>query len=202
LLSSTDKLQAIAQEIPDSFPITADMTDEKDIKAMIAAAHEHFGRIDVLINNAGQGLYSAVENINIEDYKNVFTLNVVGPLIAMQEVIPLMKAQGGGMIVNISSMVSKNYYPMLGAYASTKYALNCISLTARAELEKDGIVVSVMHPALTETGFGANSIKVMDDAASAAYATMVSTMKADTAEYVAERILHTIQTGEAETLAH
>ena len=73
-------------------------------------------------------------------------LNVYAPLYAMQLVIPNMRAEGGGMILNISSRVSKNYYPNLSAYASTKYALNAISLTAREELKKDHIMVSVFHP--------------------------------------------------------
>ena len=77
----------------------------------------------------------------------------------MEMVIPAMRKQGGGMILNISSRVSKNYYPMLAAYASTKYALNALSLTARAELAKDNIIVSVMHPKMTATGFGKNSVR-------------------------------------------
>ncbi len=67
----------------------------------------------------------------------VIALNLFGPLIAMEEIIPIMRKQGGGMIVNISSNTSKNYFPYVAAYASTKYALNCITLTARQELKKD-----------------------------------------------------------------
>jgi len=88
----------------------------------------------------------------------VMELNVYGLLCAMQQVIPIMRGQGGGMILNISSLVSKNYFPYLGAYASTKYAVNALSLTARQELEKDHIVVSVFHPKMTATQFGENAI--------------------------------------------
>jgi short-subunit dehydrogenase len=84
-------------------------------------------------------------------------LNVYGPLLSMQAVIPQLRKQGGGMILNISSRVSKNYFPFLAAYASTKYALNALSLTAREELKKDNITVSVFHPKMTATDFGKNS---------------------------------------------
>ena len=113
-------------------------------------------------------------------------------LRAMQEAIPVMRKQGGGMILNISSLVSKNYFPTLGGYASTKYALNALSLTARQEL-KDKIVVSVFHPKMTATGFGEN----------ARGETYVSSagqpgMTVDTAEAVAERILEQIRSEDAE----
>ena len=75
----------------------------------------------------------------------------------MQAVIPIMRQQGGGMILNVSSVVSKNYFTTIGGYASTKYALNALSLTARQELAKDNIVVSVFHPKMTATEVGQNS---------------------------------------------
>jgi short-subunit dehydrogenase len=68
-----------------------------------------------------------------------------------------MRKQKGGMILNVSSRVSKNYFPNLAAYASTKYALNALSLTARTELSKDNVVVSVMHPKMTATNFSKNA---------------------------------------------
>ncbi len=91
----------------------------------------------------------------MDDYRAVMELNVFAVLLAMQKTIPIMRKQGGGMILNISSLVSKNYFPTLAAYASTKYALNALSLTAREELQKDNIVVSVFHPKMTATEFGA-----------------------------------------------
>jgi short-subunit dehydrogenase len=154
---SKDALEKLQAEIPGSLAIPTDMTKPADIKHLIDTAKEKFGRIDVLINNAGQGLRSNVETIKMDDYRSVMELNVFAVVEAMQLVIPIMRAQGGGMILNISSMVSKNYYPGLAAYSSTKYALNSISLTARQELEPDHIVVSVFHPKMTATDFGKNS---------------------------------------------
>ena len=130
------------------------MSDATSVGRTVAAVHENYGRIDALINNAARGLYGIVEKVEIASYRAIWALNVEGPLIAMQKVIPLMRAQGGGSMVDISSMVSKNYFPRIGAYASTKYALNALSLTARAELAPDHIIVSVVYPGLVETDLG------------------------------------------------
>ena len=76
----------------------------------------------------------------------------------MELAIPYMRTQGGGMIINVSSRVSKNYFPNIGPYASTKYALNGLSLTAREELKNDNITVSVIYPKITATRFRENAI--------------------------------------------
>src|ERR1035437_2504890 len=153
---STDKLKKIESEIPNAYAIPTDMRKIEDVKNMIQKTKEKFGRIDILINNAGQGMSSSVEKINLNDYRDILELNVFGVLEAMQEVIPIMRKQGGGSILNISSLVSKNYFPNLAAYASTKYALNALSLTGREELKKDNIIISVFHPKMTATDFGKN----------------------------------------------
>lgn len=196
---SIEVLKKLEEELPGSLAVHTDMHDEASIKEMIYKVKKHFGRIDVLINNAGQGLYAPIESISVHDYRKVFELNVVGPLIAMQQVIPIMREQGSGHILNISSLVSKNYFPLLGGYASTKYALNAISLTARAELEADGIVVNVMHPGLTATEFGKNSLK--GEGGDRIFS-REGMPEPDSAEYIAERILFAIESKRAEVLAH
>lgn len=172
-----------------------DMTVPSDIKALIDETQQHFGRIDALVNNAGRGLYSEVELIDPDAYRHIFELNVMGPLIAMEHTIPRMRAQGGGSIVNISSMVSKAYIPRLGAYASTKYALNALSLTARDELAQDNITVSVVYPGLTDTQFGANAIRSDESMVSRNREGMPG---ADSPEHVAERIAYALESGDAE----
>jgi len=154
---SSDTLSALSAELPGSFAVPTDMTKLADIQNLIAQTQKKFGRVDLLVNNAGQGMRSAVEDIKMDDYRAIMELNVFGIVEAMQAVIPTMRAQGSGMILNISSMVSKNYYPLLAAYSSTKFALNSISLTARQELADDKIIVSVFHPKMTATDFGKNS---------------------------------------------
>ncbi len=196
------ELKKVAEKISGAHIVRTDMTSVKDIDNLIAETLKKFGRIDVLVNNAGQGIYGAVENTNIENYRRIFELNVVGPLIAMQKVIPIMRKQGGGTIINISSMVSKAYYPYLGAYASTKYALNALSLTARAELEKDNIIINIMLPGMTDTDFGKNALKSDAVAKAMESRTRVGMPTPDSPEYIAGRVKHAIETGEAETLAH
>ena len=102
---NTEVLKKESKGIPNSFVVTTDMTKVSDIKKMIKKVIGKFGRIDVLVNNAGRGsAWEAVENINIEEFRSLLELNVMGSIIAMQEVIPIMKAQeGGGSIINIGS---------------------------------------------------------------------------------------------------
>lgn len=190
---SADKLKEIEQEIPNSLAVPTDMHKPEDILALVQKTKEKFGRVDILINNAGQGLMNPIESVNVDEYKDVMDLNVFSVVRAMQAVIPIMREQKKGMILNVSSMVSKNYYPGLGAYASTKYALNTITYTARQELEKTGIIVSAFLPKMTATDFGQNS-RGEKYVSSAGRPGMV----VDTAEQVAEAIADQIESEEAE----
>jgi short-subunit dehydrogenase len=205
---SEDVIKKLERELPGSFAVPTDMRSEADIQVLITKTIKHYGRIDVLINNAGQGMYGPVEKTDIEKYKSMFELNVVGVLRAMQAVIPHMRVQESvsgdgdhnkktrGIILNISSRVSKNYFPNLGAYASTKYALNALSLTARGELAPENITVSVMHPKLTATDFGKNAYRAGDF--THPRPSDRPGMQADTAEQVAEKIAGLIESEEPE----
>ncbi len=206
---SIDKLNALSAELKDSFVYTADMRDEVAVRKMIEAVQQHYGRIDILINNAGQGMGMPIEHADLTMYREIIELNLIGVLVAMQAVIPVMRAQGGGQIINISSAVSKMAIPNLGTYASTKYALNGLSLTARNELEKDHISVSIVHPGRTATDFGKNAINEQRPSGQPAesnrggYVPQPGAPPADmpapdTAEQVAETILEAIHSEEAE----
>ncbi len=200
---SADKLNAVKDAITTTggtaIAIPTDMRDQTAIWAMVKAANDHFGQVDILINNAGQSVYAPIEHINREQYQQIIELNLFGVLHAMQAVIPIMRAQGGGLIINISSNVSKMAIPNIGAYASTKYALNGLTLTARAELAADNIRVCLMHPGRTSTDFGKNAmisnpaIRPTVPPGSGAGAPPV-----DTAEMVAEKILEAAQNEPAE----
>jgi NAD(P)-dependent dehydrogenase (short-subunit alcohol dehydrogenase family) len=194
---SLDKLNSLAGELEGSFAVEADMTRPESITAMVDATIEHFGRLDVLVNNAGRALRAPVAEIKIPDFQSIIELNVYGPLLAMQAVIPHMRKQGGGSIINISSNVSKMAIPTIGAYAATKYALNGLTLTARNELADTGIVVTVMHPGLTATNFGRNAV-IDRSMVSAPPPSGASNATPDTAEDVAEQILEAIRQGPAE----
>lgn len=158
---SADKLAAVAHSLPpqsETLIVPTDMTDPAQVRALIDQAFERFGRIDILINNAGQAVVGWVATVNPDYYRQIIELNLLGPLHAMQAVVPKMKEQGGGVIINISSNVSKMAIPGIGAYASTKYALNGLSLTARNELAADNIRVVLFHPGMTATDFGKNAV--------------------------------------------
>ena len=195
---SMEKLEKLSAELPNSIAIRADMTRIPEIKRMIDKTHEHFGRVDILINNAGQGYDAPVEKTDIDTFHYIFDLDVIGPLVAMQLVIPIMRKQGGGAIINISSGTALMYLPNMSAYSASKRALAGISLTAREELKADNISVSVVYPYITLTDFEKNTIKALSDKREQGS----SPFQADTAEYVAQKILDGIESGEAEIFAH
>jgi short-subunit dehydrogenase len=177
------------------------MTEPKEIIAMVEKVKKHFGRIDILINNAGQGYDAPLEKININTFRKIFDLDVVGPLIAMQQVLPVMKKQKKGTIVNISSGTALMYLPNMAGYASLKSALAHISLTAREELKKDHITVSVVYPYITETDFEKNTIK---DGVPQWNADEDSGLPhpPDSADYVAQKIVEGIESGKPEIFPH
>jgi short-subunit dehydrogenase len=186
---SDEKLADLAHALHGSVAVHADMGNENDIKNLIDRTMEIHKRIDILVNNAGHGMRGPVESIDMDKYKHMMNVNLFGPVFAMQQVIPHMRAQGGGMILNIGSRVSKNYFTNIAAYASTKYALNAISLTAREELRKDNIVVSVMHPKLTTTSFAKNAVITKGESAYNPPAGVA----VDTPEQVADKIIELIR---------
>jgi short-subunit dehydrogenase len=109
-----------------------------------------------LINNAGRSYAVSIEEIEPALFDEIFHLNVLGPIVAMEAVIPVMRFQGGGSIVNINSGTAFMTVPQYSVYSSSKRALLGFSLAARAELEKDRIVVSEIYPFITATNFGTN----------------------------------------------
>jgi NADP-dependent 3-hydroxy acid dehydrogenase YdfG len=149
----TERIEVLAADLPDALAVTADITDADQQRAAVEAATQRYGRLDVLVNNAGQGLQLPLEEVALNDFRAVIELNLVAPLAAMQAVIPIMRRQGGGAIVNVSSGTSRIVIPGVGAYSATKSALNMVSQVARAELAVDGINVSVVYPNVATTEF-------------------------------------------------
>jgi NAD(P)-dependent dehydrogenase (short-subunit alcohol dehydrogenase family) len=155
---SEGKLEALEKELPGSLAVKTDMRRERDIERLVKKAVARYGRIDVLVNNAGQGMLGNVEDLPLAQFREIMELNLFAAVRAMQLVIPLMRKQGGGVIVNVSSQVTRTHIPGLAAYSSTKYALNSVSLTAREELGRDGIKVCLVMPTGTDTDFMKNSL--------------------------------------------
>ena len=198
---SKEKLKKLAKDLPESVAVPADMTKIQEIKNMIDLVHAHFGRIDILINCAGQGYDAPVEKTSIDTLRYIFDLDFIGPLVAMQQVIPIMREHNGGTIVNISSGTALMLLPYNGGYSAIKRALAHLSLTAREELKKDNIVVSVAYPYMTLTDFEKNTIKDFIPESEEQEGTGPPSPP-DTAEYIAQKILEGIETGEAEIFAH
>ena len=194
---STATLAEVSAEIPGSLPITADVTDFDAVRAAVDTAHRHFGRIDGLINNAGRSYEASVEEIDPQIFDEIIHLNVLGPIVAIQAVIPQMRAQREGSIVNVNSGTAFMTIPGYSVYSSSKRALVGFGLAARAELANDGIVVSQVYPGVTHTNFGVNR-----QGKSSTHAVVSDYSKGDTAEYVAGLILQAIEEGEAEYFAN
>jgi len=197
LARSTKALEELAQRLPGSLPVTVDMTKFDRVRAAVSAVQQHYGRVDGLINNAGRSYAASVEEIQPEVFDEIFHLNVLGPIIAMQAVIPLMRAQGGGSIVNINSGTAFMTVPQYSVYSSSKRALLGFSLTARGELERDRIVVSEIYPFITATNFGKNRMgNPAGGGPSANYA------EGDKPEFVAGLVLQAIEEGQAQYFAN
>src|SRR4029077_9455405 len=158
---SPQALENLAGTLPGSLAVTADMTDVDAIRRAVADIDRHYGRVDGLVNNAGRSYAASVEEIDPAVFDEIFHLNVLGPIVAMQSVIPIFRRQGAGSIVNVNSGTAFMTIPQYGVYSSSKRALMGFSLTARAELAGDGIVVSELYPVVTATCVGRNRMSVV-----------------------------------------
>lgn len=194
---SKDILDQLSKELKDSFPLVCDMSKENDVIDMIKKVKNHYGKIDILINNAGRGYFSPIEKIDTKILYELFDLNLAGPIIAMREVIPIMKDQREGRIINISSGTALMYIPNMSVYSSLKRALGAISFTANEELKDYNIKVSVVYPTLTDTNFSKNSARNPE----VQYRSS-NTMTPDTSEYIAEKIIKSIKNNDIEVFAH
>lgn len=140
----TDRLADLETE--GIHPLALDVTDEASLQAGVAAVLEHSGRIDVLVNNAGYGSYGAIEDVDPAEAQRQFDVNVFGAMRLTQLVLPHMRAQGGGTVVNISSMGGRFHTPLGGWYHATKFALEALSDALRVEVAPFGIDVVVIEP--------------------------------------------------------
>ncbi len=197
---SKEKLEKLSSEIPNSIMVPADMSKVFEIKRMVTEVADRFDKIDLLVNNAGVGYDALAEKVDIDTFHYLFDLDLVGPLVAMQQVIPIMRKQGGGTIINVSSAVALMTLSNNAPYASIKRALATLSLTAREELKNDNITVSVVYPYITLTNFERNTIR--DVPVPESELEPRGPFPPDTADYAAQKIVEGIESGEAEIFAH
>ncbi|MBI1296623.1 SDR family NAD(P)-dependent oxidoreductase [bacterium] len=172
--------------------LAVDIADPGAVTAMVERAVTEFGGVDLLINNAGMGIYGSIDEVKMADLRHVFDVNFFGAIQAMQAVVPTMRRRGGGVIVNISSIVGKFASPLGGGYTATKFALEGASAAARAELKRDRIKVIIVRPGLTETEFSQNA-RVSVPGAEHRQGERHAPMRGISAEKVARRTVRAIQ---------
>ena len=139
--------------------LSCDVRNREEIDRVIGLTLHHFQRIDIWINNAGHGVLDGVANIDMAAARATFETNYFGAVEAMQAVIPVMKQQGTGVIINISSVAGHIPIPFHAMYCATKFALNAIGKGARIELRESGIQVLTVCPGYVRTDFSANAIR-------------------------------------------
>lgn len=138
--------------------IQLDVNDDKSVKDAIAKIVTEKERIDVLVNNAGYGLFGSIEDVSIEEMKAQFETNFFGVMRVTQLVLPIMRKQKSGTIVNVSSVGGRISLPVLSAYNSTKFALEGLSESMSYELEPFGIKVVIIEPGVIRTNIMDSSI--------------------------------------------
>lgn len=150
---ATDEGELLAKELADSAVfVRHDVTSEADWESTVATAQERFGKVDVLINNAGILLFSELTATSLQDYERVIRINQFGTFLGMRSVVAAMEAAGGGSIVNTSSIEGLGGMPFLVAYTSSKFAIRGMTKAAAMELGPKKIRVNSVHPGMIDTG--------------------------------------------------
>jgi short-subunit dehydrogenase len=164
VMLSRDTARAEAARTRVGFPdrtiaLSCDVRNAEEIDRVLALTLHHFKRVDVWVNNAGHGLIDSVAQMEMHACQDMFATNFFGAVSAMQAVIPVMRQQGGGTIINISSVAGHIPLPFHAAYSATKFALNAIGKGAGVELKKENIHVLTVCPGFVDTAFGENAVR-------------------------------------------
>ena len=150
-----DRLDGLATEIAkaggSAIVLTADLTKESDAQRIVKETEAHFGRLDVLVNNAGVMYLEPIDTASLERWRDMFDLNVLSLIASTQAALPGMRARHNGHIVNVSSTAGRMAHPGSGGYAATKFAVGAFSESLRKEVYQDNIRVTVIEPGVTET---------------------------------------------------
>jgi NADP-dependent 3-hydroxy acid dehydrogenase YdfG len=152
-----DRLEAVAEEIRSAggtaLAVVADVTRPSDMEAFVNAAVGAFGRLDVMMCNAGFGLYGEIDRVAPEQMQSIMDVNFFGTFHAVRAALPVFRRQGHGHTIIVSSIVGKRGIPFMGPYSATKFAQVGLAECLRAEVEGTGLHVSVVYPVSTETEF-------------------------------------------------
>lgn len=155
---NTDSLTDLVATYGDAIlPLTLDVTDKAAVTGAVQQAHDRFGRLDVVVNNAGYGLFGMVEELTEDHVRAQFDTNVFGALWVTQAALPHLRAQGSGHIINVSSVLGVAAFPTTGAYTASKAALEGFSDSLAQEVAAFGVKVTIVEPGVFGTDFGASS---------------------------------------------
>lgn len=142
-------------------PLELDVTDSKQVKQVVDRAYAHFGRLDVLVNNAGASLLAATEEATDEEIRDLFDANYIGMVRVLRAALPLLRQQGDGHILGISSGLGITSLPLIGFYCATKWAVEAMHEALAQEVKAFGIKVTLVEPGAYATDFG-KSAKIGD----------------------------------------
>ncbi|MFZ7946425.1 MULTISPECIES: SDR family oxidoreductase [Bacillaceae] len=134
-------------------PVQADVSKEEDMQEVVKKTIEAYGKVDVLVNNAGVGFFKLTEDVTVEEWRKVFEVNVQGVFLATKAVLPHMKERKTGTIITISSDVARYTIPNGAAYTATKYAVQGFSGSVAQEVREYGIRVGTINPGMVDTYF-------------------------------------------------
>jgi NAD(P)-dependent dehydrogenase (short-subunit alcohol dehydrogenase family) len=152
--SLTDLVERYGDQI---LPLALDVTDRTADFAAVKTAHEHFGRLDVIVNNAGYGLFGATEEISEEEARSQIETNLFGALWITQAALPYLRAQGSGHILQVSSVAGLGAFPLLGLYHASKWGLEGFSEALSQEVASFGIKVTLIEPGRFDTDWAGSS---------------------------------------------
>jgi NAD(P)-dependent dehydrogenase (short-subunit alcohol dehydrogenase family) len=156
----TSSLDDLVQQFGDKvLPLQLDVDDREAVFAAVAQAHEHFGRLDVVVNNAGYGQFGMVEEISEAEARAQFDTNVFGALFVTQAALPFLREQGSGHFLQVSSIGGISAFPNIGIYNASKWALEAFSQSLAAEVADFGIKVTLIEPGGFSTDWGGASAK-------------------------------------------
>src|SRR3954454_21653939 len=186
----TSSLDDLVQQFGDKvLPLQLDVDDREAVFAAVAQAHEHFGRLDVVVNNAGYGQFGMVEEISEAEARAQFDTNVFGALFVTQAALPFLREQGSGHFLQVSSIGGISAFPNIGIYNASKWALEAFSQALAQEVAGFGIHVTIVEPGGYSTDWGG---------ASAKHATPLPAYEALRQEFAAQRAARVASPGHPE----
>lgn len=155
-------VERLRGQAPGLEPLELDVRSDASIEAAMSQIREETGRIDILVNNAGYGIFGGTEDVDRDMWRRQFEVNLFGAVALSRAVLPTMRAQRDGYIVNVSSVAGRVSVPLMGAYCASKFALEAFSDALRVECRPFGIKVVLVEPGTTRTKFQERAIRESD----------------------------------------